>query len=214
MTQKKNAPAIQSDSQSAVAAPILLSQQQQANSAAAWQLKSTHGPSWAFPSRAASWHNCGKPRGPVLQNTNPAEVAAPTVKRGFVTPKFWGVVRLHCSHVVTGGMGISVRTAARLLACFEHPVHLMRFKTQKLAFFGSPAGIQTMTVITLASRPAALTPSITGTSDPIQLHADAHNALSMALHYLSQPKANVPGARRKAVQALAALRGLDLSLEG
>mgnify|MGYP000494016758 CR=1 FL=1 len=39
-------------------------------------------------------------------------------------------------------------------------------------------------------------------------------ALSMALHYLSQPKANVPGARRKAVQALAALRGLDLSLEG
>ncbi|MFN3735199.1 hypothetical protein [Comamonas testosteroni] len=71
-----------------------------------------------------------------------------------------------------------------------------------------------MTVITLASRRAALTPSITGTSDPIQLHADAHNALSMALHYLSQPKANVPGARRKAVQALAALRGLDLSLEG
>lgn len=53
----------------------------------------------------------------------------------------------------------------------------------------------------------------TGT-DPIQLHADAHNALSMALHYLSQPKANLPGARRKAVQALAALRGLDLSLEG
>lgn len=50
--------------------------------------------------------------------------------------------------------------------------------------------------------------------DSVQLHADAHNALSMALHYLSQPKANVPGARRKAVQALAALRGLDLSLEG
>ena len=71
-----------------------------------------------------------------------------------------------------------------------------------------------MTVITLASRSAAPASSITGTSDPIQLHADAHNALSMALHYLSQPKANVPGARRKAVQALAALRGLDLSLEG
>lgn len=71
-----------------------------------------------------------------------------------------------------------------------------------------------MTVTTLASRSAALASPITGTSDPIQLHADAHNALSMALHYLSQPKANVPGARRKAVQALAALRGLDLSLEG
>lgn len=38
----------------------------------------------------------------------------------------------------------------------------------------------------------------------------------MALHYLRQPTANVPGARRKAVQALAALRALDvaLSLEG
>lgn len=61
---------------------------------------------------------------------------------------------------------------------------------------------------------APATLSITDTPDPIQLHADAHNALSMALHYLSQPKANVLGARRKAVQALAALRGLDLSLEG
>ena len=69
-----------------------------------------------------------------------------------------------------------------------------------------------MTVINSQASYAAS--PITGTPDPIQLHADAHNALSMALHYLSQPKANVPGARRKAVQALAALRGLDLSLEG
>lgn len=54
----------------------------------------------------------------------------------------------------------------------------------------------------------------TGTPDPIQLHADARNALSMAVFYLSQPQANVAGARRKAVQALSALRGLDLRLEG
>ena len=53
-----------------------------------------------------------------------------------------------------------------------------------------------------------------GTLDPIQLHADAHNALNMALHYLNQPKANISGARRKTVQALAALRGLDQSLQG
>jgi|GEM_PF-990769 len=44
--------------------------------------------------------------------------------------------------------------------------------------------------------------------NPIQLHADAHNALTMALHYLRQPTANVPGAARKTVQALAALREL------
>ena len=67
-----------------------------------------------------------------------------------------------------------------------------------------------MSVITKASRRAAITPS-KGT--PIQHHADAHNALSMAVHYLSQPHANVAGARRKAVQALAALRSLDLSTE-
>lgn len=54
----------------------------------------------------------------------------------------------------------------------------------------------------------------TGAIDPIQLHAQAHNALSMALHYLNQPAANVPAARRKAIQALSALRGLDLSQEG
>lgn len=51
-------------------------------------------------------------------------------------------------------------------------------------------------------------------ADPIQLHADAHNALNMAVFYLRQPNANVAGARRKAVQALSALRSLSISLEG
>ena len=64
-------------------------------------------------------------------------------------------------------------------------------------------------VIHLASRCAAPSQPAPGTPDPIQLHADAHNALAMALHYLRQPRANVPGAARKAVQALAALRSLD-----
>ena len=69
-----------------------------------------------------------------------------------------------------------------------------------------------MTAINTASRAAVSTPT-TGTLDPIQLHADARNALSMAIFYLRQPEINVPGARRKAIQALAALRGLDLSAE-
>lgn len=54
----------------------------------------------------------------------------------------------------------------------------------------------------------------TGTLDLIQLHADAHNALSMAVFYLRQPQADTAAARRKAIQALAALRGLSLALEG
>lgn len=71
-------------------------------------------------------------------------------------------------------------------------------------------------VYDLASRRAAPTsaalsakPTTGHTPDPIQLHAEAHNALSMALHYLRQPQTNVQGAARKVVQALAALRGLD-----
>lgn len=65
-------------------------------------------------------------------------------------------------------------------------------------------------VTTLASRRAAPTTPAKSTPDPIQLYADAHNALAMALHYLRQPVGNVPGAARKAVQALAALRSLEV----
>ena len=73
-----------------------------------------------------------------------------------------------------------------------------------------------MTMVTdLASRRAAHKLPATGTPDPNQLFADAHNALAMALHYLRQPAAmNVPGATRKAVQALAALRRLDALVQG
>jgi len=65
----------------------------------------------------------------------------------------------------------------------------------------------------LAARTVSPAP---GTPDPIQLHAAAHNALSIALHHLRQPQLDVANARRKVAQALAALRGLDvaLSLEG
>lgn len=70
------------------------------------------------------------------------------------------------------------------------------------------------TVIHLASPSAMPTLPAMGTPDPIQLHADAHNALAMALHYLRQPAANVPGATRKAVQALAALRRMDACGQG
>ncbi|MBS3996689.1 MAG: hypothetical protein KGZ67_05030 [Hydrogenophaga sp.] len=67
------------------------------------------------------------------------------------------------------------------------------------------------TVVTLASRRAAPSHLPTSGESPeaIQLHAEAQNALAMALYYVRQPEANIPGAARKAVQALAALRQLD-----
>jgi len=69
------------------------------------------------------------------------------------------------------------------------------------------------TVIPLGGARAAPTPT-NGNPDQIQLHAEAHNALAMALHYMRQPDANVAGAVRKAVQALAALRRLGASGPG
>lgn len=47
----------------------------------------------------------------------------------------------------------------------------------------------------------------------IQLHADAHNALNMAVFYLRQQQPDTAAARTKAIQALYALRNLSLSLE-
>ena len=74
-------------------------------------------------------------------------------------------------------------------------------------------------VVTVASRsaaPASPQGAHPGSpANPIQLHADAHNALAMALHYLRQLGAlNVQGATRKAVQALVALRRLDVLVLG
>lgn len=48
----------------------------------------------------------------------------------------------------------------------------------------------------------------------IQAHQDAENALSMALHYLRTGAGNVPGAMRKAVQALSALNTLQAAGAG
>ena len=163
-------------------------------------------------SAPAMRYTARKPRGPVLENTTPTEVATPTCKRGFVTSKFLARVRLHLVLMVSGGMGRTATSPARLLACFQHPAHPLRLKTQTVVFLGSPTGIQTMTA-TATQAIRATSPTL-GNPDLIQLHAQAHNALAMAVYYLNQPQANLPGARRKAVQALAALRGLTSSLEG
>ena len=156
-----------------------------------------------------------KPKGPVRKNTILGEVAAPTCKRGFVTPKFWGLVRLRHSPMVTGRGGAYPQglphDSGRVLNHHAPP------NARKNANGGLPllpGGAKTMPAITQASRRAAPLMPTTGTTDPIQLHADAHNALNMAVFYLRQPQANLPGARRKAIQALAALRNLSATLEG
>ena len=166
----------------------------------------------------ASWYIGGKLKGPVTQKHHKISGLTSTDKRGFVTPKFLGLVRLHASaqrlRGVVGATRKDVRTTD--LVFLTATLHQLHSKMQAVVAM-SRSGAKTMTAITQQARRAATslcTGPTTGTPDPIQLHAQAHNALSMALHYLSQPNANVAGARRKAIQALGALRGLDLSLEG
>ncbi len=160
-----------------------------------------------LPSARTLVYTAPKPRGPVLQNTKHAEVAAPTVKRGFVSPKFWGLVRLHWPRMVSDGMGHAARLAARLRACFEHPVHPLRFKTQTVASL-IHAGTKTMT----HPPQGRTTPTqATSAAQPRQLLADAVNAASMATWYAR--RGNIAAAARKARQHLAALR-LLAKLEG
>lgn len=64
-----------------------------------------------------------------------------------------------------------------------------------------------MTIITLASRRAAPTPTPDTCEAAQQAYADASNGLNMARHYLQQ--GNFAAAQRKMVQALVAVRGLQ-----
>lgn len=48
----------------------------------------------------------------------------------------------------------------------------------------------------------------------LAMHQEAENALAMALHYLRSNGSNVPGATRKAVQALGALNRLEMLAVG
>jgi hypothetical protein len=78
---------------------------------------------------------------------------------------------------------------------------------------------ETMTnnVIHLTRRPSTATPTTlhelaSTTAENVAAmaaHQEAENALSMALHYLRSSACNVPGATRKAVQALGALNRLN-----
>ncbi len=168
-----------------------------------------------FTSSSLSCYIGAKLKGPVRKNTTEQAFATPNDKRGFVMPKFLGLVRLRASVQWLWSMVGATRKDVRM-ACsmfLTTMLHPLRVRTQTVVL-RTQQGVGTMTATTQqASRAAASTPT-TGTTDPIQLHADARNALSMAIFYLRQPQANVPGARRKAIQALSALRGLDLSLEG
>ena len=145
-----------------------------------------------------------KPRGPVLENTFGKAVQTPTDKRGLVTPKFWGLVRLHCSPLVSGGMGQAARLAARLWTCYEHPAHLLPVVRQMVALV-TPKGAKTMTTTTQGTT----TPTPHHTTEERRAFAALEAANCAALARWYSARGNVKAARRKAVQLLAALAVLE-----
>lgn len=71
----------------------------------------------------------------------------------------------------------------------------------------------THNVIHLTRRPSTAAPCTATPTTPHDLatmaaHQEAENALAMALHYMRSSASNIPGATRKAVQALGALNRL------
>ncbi len=154
-----------------------------------------------LPSARALGYTAPVLKSMVLENTKPVEVAAPTFKRGFVLPKFWGLVRLHWFRMVSGGMGLPARLAARLRACFQHPVHPLRLKTRTVVSL-IHAGTKTMT------KPQGTKPTHHTTEERRAFAAlEAANCAALARWYSA--RGNVKAARRKAVQLLAALAVLE-----
>lgn len=161
-----------------------------------------------FHGHAILRYTAAKPRGPVLETTNPTEALAPAIE-GLCRAQILRMMHLlRRACMFTGGMDISVRTVTRLLAWFQHPVHPMRLKPQKVASLGSPTGIQTMTALTKQAISAAASSPTTGTLATTQISTvlAAFNAANMASSYIE--RGNFAAARRKLVLALASVNQL------
>ncbi len=68
----------------------------------------------------------------------------------------------------------------------------------------------TQNVIHLTRRSTTATPTNPHEVATMAAHQEAENALAMALHYMRSSASNIPGATRKAVQALGALNRLHV----
>ena len=161
-----------------------------------------------LPITPATCHNAPVQKCMVLENTFGKAVATPTDKRGFVTPKFCGLVRLR-RPMVSDGMGLPARMAARLNPCLQHPVHLLRVKAQMVASL-SRSGAKTMKAIPRATAHHGL--------DTIRLHLQAINGLRTALHQLNHGALDPQGLHRaigKATRGVTAIKRMaQTTVEG
>lgn len=166
-----------------------------------------------FTSVLASCYISRKPRGPVRKNTFSVAFATPTDKRGFVMPKFLGLVRLYAPvqwlRGMVGATRKGVRTATDVF--LTTMLHLMRVRTQRVASL-NPVGTKTMTAITQQASRAATSSPTTGTIPAAHITdvLAAFNAANMAASYIE--RGSFAAARRKLTQALASIN--QIKLEG
>ena len=162
-----------------------------------------------FHSRCASWQNRAKPRGPVRRNTFDSAFATPNDKRGFVMPKFLGLVRLRAPVQWLRGMVGATRKGVRtaLDVFLTTMLHPLRVRTQTVVPL-NPVGTKTMSAITKQANCAAASSPTTGTLATTQISTvlAAFNAANMASSYIE--RGNFAAARRKLVLALASVNQL------
>ena len=165
-----------------------------------------------FTSVLASCYISRKPRGPVRKNTTEQAFATPTDKRGFVMPKFLGLVRLRASVQWLRGMVGATRKDVRM-ACsmfLTAMLHPLRVRTQTVVLH-TQQGVRAMTATKQASRAATSSPT-TGTVPTAHITdvLAAFNAANMAASYIE--RGSFAAARRKLTQALASIN--QIKLEG
>ena len=162
----------------------------------------------ASPSRWLRGTIHTKPKGPALKNVFGKAVAAPTDKRGFVIPKFWGLVRLHLSQAVYGrGGGYPQGRPHGFTRVLNRHAHPLRVRTQRVVL-KSRKGATTMSASPMASRSAAPTTPTTSEQQAFALLQATSDATMAALYVR---KGNIPAARRKAVQLLKALQVMEVA---
>ena len=166
----------------------------------------------ATPSRWGRGTIHTKAKAPVLKNTFSEAVAAPTDKRGFVTPNLWSWCACTASLFwsVVGVIRKDARTASDVF--LTTTLHPMRVRTLTVALV-PPEGAKTMTATTPTTGTAhALNfEAVNTTTSEAQAFALLQAASDAAMAKLYLSRGNIPAARRKAVQLLKALQAMEVA---
>lgn len=163
--------------------------------------------------------SCGristKAKAPALENVKSVEVAAPTVKRGFVMPKISRHGFARTGMVCVHGWGYPQGHPHGYGRVFNSHAHTLRLKTYRVVLY--PVGAKTMQQVNPLGQTAptskAAPPNIhTSTDSASEAQAfallEATTSASLAGFYLR--KGNIAAARRKAVQLLKSLQSLPV----